>query len=548
MLEEMFGCANRRVKQVTPAQPKRQPSAKELEHEEINVLIFTDIQDSTKLWQSIPDTMPTVLATHDECVRALIEAHGGYEVKTEGDAFMISFTSAGDAVEFAASLQPALLKCEWPEEALDQPACCEQTSEVGSLLWKGPRVRVGMHIGTTMRKEVLVTGLHGGRAWKADFFGQTVNLAARVSALAAGGQTLVTQAFKEVVDREVPGAGAGMRHTWSLVERGEQMLKGIPHPVNVFELIPISLTGRTFPPFKSIAAVKQQQAILSAMLTTKVPDYAKSDGFASVGKQKPGAANSSKGRLTTDGSSLSATQEEGSEGGGVSSREELSAKIGAGAPSSSSREGEVDDFASVLFTMILTSYAAEGDAPRLQALLTANPSWDRSLSDYDWRTPLHLAACSGSNICVGILLAHGVRIDPKDRWGNTPLDDARRHGLTGMAEYLISRGHPETKEVDSAQNLIDVALVPTRLCHAAGSGDIDELERLLEAHPEQVSVGDYDKRTALHVAVCQGQSRVVKRLLEAGASVAVKDIWNNTPLDDAKRLGIKELEAMLEAK
>ena len=146
MLEEMFGCANRRVKQVTPAQPKRQPSAKELEHEEINVLIFTDIQDSTKLWQSIPDTMPTVLATHDECVRALIEAHGGYEVKTEGDAFMISFTSAGDAVEFAASLQPALLKCEWPEEALDQPACCEQTSEVGSLLWKGREPPKPVHL------------------------------------------------------------------------------------------------------------------------------------------------------------------------------------------------------------------------------------------------------------------------------------------------------------------------------------------------------------------------------------------------------------------
>ena len=114
-----------------------------------------------------------------------------------------------------------------------------------------------------------------------------------------------------------------------------------------------------------------------------------------------------------------------------------------------------------------------------------------------------------------------------------------------MAEYLISRGHPETTEVSSTERLVDLALVPTRLCHAAGSGDVDELERLLGAYPEQVSVGDYDQRTALHVAVCQGQSAVVKRLLAAGASVAVRDIWDNTPLDDAKRLGITELEALL---
>ena len=99
----MFGCAGRVKPDQTPAQPKRQPSAEELETTETHVLVFTDIQDSTKLWQAIPDTMPTLLATHDECVRALIQAHGGYEVKTEGDAFMISFTSAGDAVEVDAT-------------------------------------------------------------------------------------------------------------------------------------------------------------------------------------------------------------------------------------------------------------------------------------------------------------------------------------------------------------------------------------------------------------------------------------------------------------
>ena len=109
----------------------------------------------------------------------------------------------------------------------------EKRSADGSLLWRGPRIRVGMHIGTLIRKEVLVTGLHGGRAWTADFFGQAVNLAARIEALAAGGQTLLTQAVKERCDAELP---AGVRQPWALLEGGEQMLKGIGHPVKVCEL------------------------------------------------------------------------------------------------------------------------------------------------------------------------------------------------------------------------------------------------------------------------------------------------------------------------
>ena len=93
--------------------------------------------------------------------------------------------------------------------------------------------------------------------------------------------------------------------------------------------------------------------------------------------------------------------------------------------------------------------------------------------------------------------------------------------------------------------LIDVALLPTRLCHAAGSGDIRELTRLLDAHPAHVSASDYDDRTALHVAVCQDQREAVALLLARGAQTNAKDHWGHTPIDDAERLENQAMHALL---
>ena len=480
-------------------QPTRRPSTLELEATVPVVIIFTDIQDSTRLWQTIPDVMPSVLEMHDACMRSLINKHHGYEVKTEGDAFMISFSSAHDAVEFAAELQPTFLKCNWPAEVLKQPSCTvKKSDDTDSIMWRGPRIRVGIHLGPAIRKEVLVTGLHGGRAWKADFFGQAVNLAARVSSLASGGQTLVTKAFKDQVDLETPDA---LRHPWSIVERGEQILKGIGHPVPVYELRIASLAGRHFAPFKSIAETQQQQAVLEAMLNSKA-----------VGgpMAAPGDVDSNPGSRVD-------------------------------------QDQTMYEFASLLFTIVLTSYASQGDYQHIKALLSKNPTWDKSMSDYDRRTPLHLAACSGSVECVNLLVDSGVQINPRDRWGNTPLDDARRHKLDEVAELLISRGHPETTHKAAAEMLIDLALVPTRLCHSAASGDLEELTSLLKEHPTEISVGDYDQRTALHVAVCRDQSKAVSILLAHGASAHVKDLWNNSPIDDAKRLKRTKILPLLEA-
>ena len=65
--------------------------------------MFTDIEGSTRLWQTAPDAMRGALARHDEIVRSAVESHGGYVFSTGGDGFGVAFARAGDAVAAAAA-------------------------------------------------------------------------------------------------------------------------------------------------------------------------------------------------------------------------------------------------------------------------------------------------------------------------------------------------------------------------------------------------------------------------------------------------------------
>jgi class 3 adenylate cyclase len=67
--------------------------------------LFTDLEGSTRLWQEHPEAMKGALARHDVIVRDVIEAHGGYVVKTTGDGFHAAFATASDAVDAAIDAQ-----------------------------------------------------------------------------------------------------------------------------------------------------------------------------------------------------------------------------------------------------------------------------------------------------------------------------------------------------------------------------------------------------------------------------------------------------------
>ena len=83
------------------------------------VLVFTDIQDSTTLWDTHPAAMQQVLERHNRHIRALIDDCGGYEVKIMGDAFMVCFPDVDRSLAFMARVQAEFLDLDWPEEILE---------------------------------------------------------------------------------------------------------------------------------------------------------------------------------------------------------------------------------------------------------------------------------------------------------------------------------------------------------------------------------------------------------------------------------------------
>jgi len=80
--------------------------------------------------------------------------------------------------------------------------------------------------------------------------------------------------------------------------------------------------------------------------------------------------------------------------------------------------------------------ASAGDLAAIQRLVARGVKLH--CTDYDWRTPLHLAAAEGHEHVVQYFIDHGVPLNPRDRWGATPLDDAKRHNHGRVVHLLNS--------------------------------------------------------------------------------------------------------------
>lgn len=86
--------------------------------------------------------------------------------------------------------------------------------------------------------------------------------------------------------------------------------------------------------------------------------------------------------------------------------------------------------------------ASQGSLDALRRLIAQGVSLEAS--DYDRRTAMHLAAAEGHVAVVQYLLAHGAALNPVDRWGNSPLDEARRHDQQACVELLVNQGSYST--------------------------------------------------------------------------------------------------------
>ncbi|MFL5349221.1 MAG: ATP-binding protein [Hyalangium sp.] len=194
-------------------------------------LVFTDIPSASRLWERCASAMGQALELHDEVMRELLERHSGYEVKTQGGAFMLAFTSPVDAVRWCLETQEALLQAPWPEELLAQPEVAEELGPRG-YLHRGLRVRMGVHIGEPECRADVRTG-------RMDYLGRVVNTAARVVAAGHGGQVLVSGTAWSRIAAEDLGLHASR-------PLGAFRLRGIECPVALVEVLPASLSERRF--------------------------------------------------------------------------------------------------------------------------------------------------------------------------------------------------------------------------------------------------------------------------------------------------------------
>lgn len=200
-------------------------------------LVFTDIQGSTELWEFFGEDFQGFLKRHNDLFRAAIVQFGGYEVKTEGDSFMVAFQDALAAVQMCLSMQEQLHSEAWSVRC-DEPAVSRFVGQTSDGLFQGLRVRMGVHTGSPNCRPDPVTG-------RMDYFGQMVNRAARVGGVGHGGQILMSNATWEALGARLGGDAV-------VVELGEHSLKGMERVENLRQILPGSLAGRRFPPLKTL--------------------------------------------------------------------------------------------------------------------------------------------------------------------------------------------------------------------------------------------------------------------------------------------------------
>ena len=190
--------------------------------------LFTDIEGSTRLWESATESMRRALESHDAILRSAIDENDGYVFATGGDGFAVAFHRVGDALATALATQTKLAAESWPE---------------GAVI----RVRMALHTGEASER--------GG-----DYFGPAVNLTARLMATAHGGQIVCSRSTAGLADSSL-----------TLRSLGEHRLRDLAAAQQVFQV-----GEGTFPPLRSVDAVP------SNLPTMRTELVGRSDQIASL--------------------------------------------------------------------------------------------------------------------------------------------------------------------------------------------------------------------------------------------------------------------------
>jgi len=193
-------------------------------------MLFSDIEGSTALLGRLGERYGETLSIQRALMRSAISATHGQEIGTEGDSFFVVFSSAGDAVRCCLAAQRALASHDWPGEA-------------------AVRVRMGLHSGEPTVQED-------------DYVGMDVHRAARIAAAAHGGQVVLSEATRLLVESR-------LADDVSVRDLGFHRLKDIEAPERIYQLAAPGLAEQ-FPPLKSLGAPSRLPVPLTPLIGREV--------------------------------------------------------------------------------------------------------------------------------------------------------------------------------------------------------------------------------------------------------------------------------------
>jgi adenylate cyclase len=163
------------------------------------VIVFSDIEGSTECNERMGDrAWVKLLERHNQLVQKRVDEHSGHVVKTQGDGFMVAFADPEQAVRFSLAVQRAL--ADDPER------------------WNAIRVRIGIHMGSSVRRGD-------------DLFGLDVVMAARVADQADGGEILISEPVRDAI-----GDLTGI----TVAASREAELKGLRGTHSLFEVLAVA--------------------------------------------------------------------------------------------------------------------------------------------------------------------------------------------------------------------------------------------------------------------------------------------------------------------
>ncbi len=175
--------------------------------------LFTDIEGSTRLWEKYPQAMKSALAKHDSILKESVESNNGQLIKTTGDGIHAVFSTAIDAINASTIAQRSFQFLEF-----------FKNSEASI------KVRMGLHTGEAELRD-------------GDYYGGTLNRAARIMGVAYGGQILLSETTYQIARENLPVSV-------SVLDLGEHQLKGLIKSERIFQISTPDLQ-QEFPPLKS---------------------------------------------------------------------------------------------------------------------------------------------------------------------------------------------------------------------------------------------------------------------------------------------------------